>query len=186
MVQTPRGPNLSHRRWASGVLAGLALLLVLGAGPTSALPRREADLIAAARKGDLDRVSALVRDGVDVDARDRELGTALDAAEKEGRHEMVALLRANGARGSGKSVGDTVCVTPWAGSGFCGRVESRRHNRHRLSVLWVEGCGAGCAPDQQCSAGRTVGGGSKDALRDGDELEVPSWCLTRTAVAPRR
>jgi hypothetical protein len=132
------------------------------------------------------RTAALIRATGDVDARDRELATALDVAEKEGQTETAALLRARGARGSGKSVGDTVCVTPWDGSGFCGRVESRRGTHHRLTVLWVEGCGAGCAPDEQCSDARTVGGSSKDALGAGDELEVPSWCLTRTAVAPRR
>jgi hypothetical protein len=164
----------------------LAVLLVVGASPGGALTEREKDLIEAARRGDRARVAALLRAGASVDARDREAGTALDVAEKEGRTEIAALLRANGARGSGKSVGDTVCVTPWDGSGFCGRVESRRGNRHRLSVLRLEGCGAGCPPDEQCSGGRPVGGGAQGALRPGDELEVPSWCLTRTAVAPRR
>lgn len=167
-------------------MRGLVLLIVLGAATVGAAPEGDRGLVASARRGDLARVAALLRGGSDPDARDREAGTALDVAEKEGRRKMAALLRAHGARGSGKSAGDTVCVTPWAGSGFCGKVASRRGNLHGLTVLWLEGCGAGCAPDEQCSARRPVGGSSRNAIRVGDELLVPSWCLTRTAVAPRR
>ena len=167
-------------------MTGLVLWIVLGAATGGAAAERDKDLIASARKGDLARVAALLREGANVDARDREVGTALDVAERQGRRDMADLLRAHGARGSGKSVGDIVCVTPWAGSGFCGKVESRRGNLHGLTVLWLEGCGDGCAPDEQCSASRPVGGTARGAVRAGDELVVPSWCLTRTAVAPRR
>ena len=132
------------------------------------------------------RTTALIRATGDVDARDRELGTALDVAEKEGQAANAALLRAHGARGSGKSVSDVVCVTPWAGDGFCGQVLSRSGNRLRLGLLWLEGCALGCAPDAECSGGRPVGGAARHALRAGDGLVVPSWCLTRTAVPPRR
>jgi hypothetical protein len=161
---------------------GLVLLIVLCSMPLGA---DTAELVASARRGDLARVAGLLRGGADPDARDRAAGTALDVAEKEGLEEMAALLRAHGARGSGKSVGDTVCVTPWAGSGFCAKVASRRGNLHHLTVLWLEGCGAGCEPEEQCSARRPVGGTSSNAIRVGDDVSVPSWCLTRTAVAPR-
>jgi hypothetical protein len=132
------------------------------------------------------RTTTLIRATGDVDARDRELGTALDVAEKEGQATNAAQLRARGARGSGKSVGDIVCVTPWEGYGFCGRVQSRSGNRLRLGLLWLEGCAGGCAPDPECSGGRRVGGAEPRALQAGDEVLVPSWCLTRTAVQPRR
>jgi hypothetical protein len=166
----------------------LAPLLVVAsiAAPAGARPGAAGELLAAARRGDVARAAALLRAGADVDARDRELGTALDVAETQGRPELAALLRAHGARGSGKSVGDTVCVRPWAGSGLCGKVEARRRNQHRLTVLRIVGCESGCAPDAECSAGRPVGGTSSQAIRAGDELEVPSWCLTHTGVEPRR
>jgi hypothetical protein len=179
----------------AAVVLGLALAAAsLGAGKVdsagtrsgTSTKRNSAGLIAAARQGDRARVADLLRAGADPDVRDRESGTALDAAEKAGHDDVADILRANGARGSGKSVGDVVCVTPWAGSGFCGRVESRRGNFHGLDVLWLEGCGEGCAPDPQCSAGRPVGGAAPDAVRPGSAVVVPSWCLTRTGVVPRR
>lgn len=155
----------------------LGALLILAAAP-GALGEMSGEHAA--------RTAALIRATGDVDARDRELATALDVAEKEAQTETAALLRARGARGSGKSVGDVVCVTPWSGSGFCGRVQSRSGNRLRLGLLWLEGCAQGCAPDVECSGGRPVGGAASRALRGGEEVVVPSWCLTRTAVQPRR
>ena len=54
----------------------------------------------------------------------------------------------------------------------------------RLTVLRLEGCGGGCGPDHECSAGRAVGGPTADAVRAGVEVVVPSWCLTQTSVEP--
>jgi hypothetical protein len=165
--------------------ARLALVLVLAA-PVAATRAPREELPDAARSRDAKRAAALLRAGSDVDARDRELGTALDVAEKQGQAGMAALLRAHGARGSGKSVGDLVCVTPWDGSGFCGEVRARSGNRLEIGLLWLEGCALGCAADAECSDGRTLGGPARGALRTGDAVVVPSWCLTRTAVSPRR
>jgi ankyrin repeat protein len=168
-----------------GDAARVTALVRAGADINAATPSGATALIEAARRGQLDVAQVLITAGADVDSRHRELGTALDAAERAGQTEMIALLRAHGARGSGKSVGDTVCVERWGGSGFCGVVQSRRENRFSLRVARVEGCAAGCAPDEECSAGRPVGGEAAEALRAGAEVEVPSWCLTRTAVSPR-
>ncbi len=52
----------------------------------------------------------------------------------DGRAELARLLRAHGARGSGKSIGDTVCVRPWAGDGYCGVVQAVDPTRARLRV----------------------------------------------------
>ena len=162
----------------------LALLLVLAA-PVGASRAPREELVGAAVRGDASRAADLLRAGADPDARDRELGTALDVAETRGRGDLAGLLRAHGARGSGKSLGDVVCVTPWEGSGFCGVVRSRSGTRLELGVLWVEGCASGCAPDAECSGGRPVGGAAAGALVGGEAVTVPSWCLTRTGVPPR-
>lgn len=156
----------------------LGALLLLAASPGA---------LGGPHRGEsAERTADLIHATGDVDARDRELGTALDVAEKSGRATEAALLRGRGARGSGKSVGDVVCVTPWSGSGFCGEVLSRSGNRFRLGLLRVEGCAQGCAPDPECSGNRPVAGPETAALRVGDEVVVPSWCLTRTAVLLRR
>ena len=73
------------------------------------------------------------------------------------------LLRQHGARGSGKSIGDTVCVRPWQGDGYCAVVEAADPTRYRLRVSRVVGCAAGCAPEPSCSAGRAVGAGGLGA-----------------------
>jgi hypothetical protein len=92
------------------------------------------------------------------------------------------MLRRRGARGSGKSVGDTVCVRRWSGSGFCGLIEDVTGTDYRLGVTRLQGCLHGCPPDDDCSAGRPVGGGDRDAVRAGGEIRVKSSCLTDTAV----
>ena len=89
------------------------------------------------------------------------------------------MLRAAGARGSGKSIGDTVCVRPWAGEGFCAAVLARDATRFELHVeRWV-GCARRCAADAACSDGKTVGSGG---LGPGDRLWVEASCLTHTGV----
>jgi hypothetical protein len=139
-------------------------------------------LIEAAAAGRTEIARLLIEAGADPDARHRELGTALDAAARNRHLDIVRLLRERGARGSGKSVGDTVCVRPWSGRGFCGVVEDVNASGYRLGVTRLEGCAEGCPPDDDCSAGRPVGGGDPDRVRAGGEVWVRSWCLTHTAV----
>lgn len=143
-------------------------------------------LIEAAAMGRADVARALLKAGADPDARHRELGTALDAAQRNGHRALVELLRQHGARGSGKSVGDTVCVRPWSGSGFCGVIEDVAGSDYRLGVARLQGCQEGCPPDPDCSGGRPVGGADRDAVRAGGEVRVKSWCLTQTAVPSER
>jgi hypothetical protein len=100
-------------------------------------------------------------------------------AERSGQAALAHLLRARGARGSGKSVGDTVCVRPWQGDGYCGVVEAVDPTRAQLRVTGLVGCGRGCAAETACSAGRPVGPGGLSA---GDALWVPFSCLTHTGV----
>jgi hypothetical protein len=122
--------------------------------------------------------------GAAPDLPSRALGTPLDVAERAGHAEAAALLRQKGARGSGKSIGDTVCVRRWGGEGYCGAVTGVDATRHRIRVTSVSGCANGCAADTACSSGRSVGGG--DGLMVGDELWVSSSCLTHTGLGLAR
>jgi hypothetical protein len=133
----------------------------------------------AVENGDLATARVLLDGGATPDLRSRARGTALDVAERGGRAELARLLRARGARGSGKSIGDTVCVRPWAGEGYCGVVQAVGPTRFRLRVSEVVGCDRGCAADEACSAGRPVGGAG---ISSGDVLWVPASCLTHTGV----
>lgn len=133
----------------------------------------------AAASGDAPAVLALVRLGARPDLRARALGTPLDVAESAGRAEIARLLRAAGARGSGKSIGDTVCVRPWSGEGYCAVVAGRDATRFELRLTTLVGCRRGCGPQPACSAGRVVGAGG---LVAGDTLTVPASCLTDTGI----
>ena len=113
------------------------------------------------------------------DLRARARGTALDVAESSGRMQVARVLRAAGARGSGKSIGDTVCVRPWSGDGYCALVLSRDATRFELRLSEVKGCEKGCAAEAACSGGRVVGLGG---LAAGDRLWVAASCLTHTGV----
>ena len=170
-----------------------ALLLAAASGPAAAvrvLLRADADaeaatnsgwtpLHAAAEAGGLDSARALLDAEIDPDPRDRIRGTPLDVAEQADHDDVAGLLRERGAHGSGKSVGDTVCVRTWAGDGFCGVVEDRDVTRHRLRVSEVVGCDTACDADASCSGGRPVGPGG---LAAGESLWVPTSCLTHTGL----
>jgi len=169
---------------ALGDAARVGALVREGANVNAATASGLTPLIQAAVKGRTDVVRLLIEAGADPDARHRELGTALDAAQRNGHRDIVRMLRQRGARGSGKSVGDTVCVRRWSGSGFCGVIEDVTANEYRLDVTRLEGCPTGCPPDDECSEGRPVGGGDRDAVRAGAEVRIKSWCLTHTAVPP--
>ena len=173
----------SSRRLVAAVARGdatqVAALVRAGADPDAADHSGWTGLHQAAETGDLALARVLLAAGAHPDLRSRAQGTPLDVAERNGRAEMARLLRRHGARGSGKSIGDTVCVRPWGGDGYCAVVEGADPTRFRLRVSRVVGCAGGCAPEASCSAGRAVGAGGLGA---GDVLWVPASCLTHTGV----
>jgi ankyrin repeat protein len=154
-------------------------LLRQGADPDAADRSGWTGLHQAADTGDLSLARACLEAGAHPDLRSRARGTPLDVAERGRRLELAWLLRQHGARGSGKSIGDTVCVRPWRGDGYCAVVEAADPIRYRLRVSRVVGCGTGCEPEPSCSGGQVVGTGG---LGTGDVLWVPASCLTHTGV----
>jgi len=163
----------------SGRVGAVRALLRGGSTPDAATASGWTALHEAARVGSLDAVRALVGGGAAVDLRDRVRGTPLDVAEVSEQPEVARLLRARGARGSGKSLGDAVCVRVWRGEGYCATVVGRDATRHRLRLEELVGCGSGCAPSAECSDGRAVGPGG---LGPGELVWVPTSCLTDTGL----
>jgi hypothetical protein len=157
----------------------VAALVRKGANPDVADRSGWTGLHLAANTGDVALARLLLDAGAHPDLRSRARGTPLDVAETTGRDEIARLLRLHGARGSGKSIGDTVCVRPWQGDGYCAVVEAADPTRYRLHVSKVVGCEGGCVPDPACSAGQPVGVGG---LAAGSVLWVPASCLTHTGV----
>ncbi len=152
-----------------------------GAGVDVAGPGGRTPLIEAAERGQLDSVRLLVRAGADLRAHASGVGSPLDAADRSGNVEVANVLRRAGARSAtGKSVGDTVCVRPWGGDGYCGTVESVSKIQYRIQITQLVGCTQGCAPRAECSANRSVGG--PGGLAVGDEVDTVSTCLTHTGV----
>lgn len=164
---------------ASGRLDSVAALLRGGSDPDAADRSGWTALHAAAERGDVAIARALLDGRATPDLRSRARGTALDVAERAGRAAVAELLRARGARGSGKSLGDTVCVRPWQGDGYCGTITAVESIHVELRVTRVIGCAQGCAAQAVCSAGRPVGPGGLGAA---DALRVPFSCLTHTGV----
>jgi len=164
---------------ASGSADSVAALLRGAADPDRGDAGGWTALHQAALAGDTASARRLLDAGASLDRRARSRGTPLDVAETEGQGELAALLRARGARGSGKSIGDTVCVRPWAGEGYCAVVLGRDLTRFELRVTEVVGCDRGCAAESACSAGRPVGA---SGLGRGDSLPVPASCLTHTGM----
>jgi hypothetical protein len=157
-------------------------LLAQGAGVDARSADGRTPLIAAAQGGQIEAVQALIAAGANLNAATRGTGTALEVAERTGNTDIAALLLASGARSSGHSVGDTVCVLPWAGDGFCGTVKSFSIRSVSLQVTKIMGCTNGCSAKEECSESRLVGGA--DGLQAGSQIAVPSWCLTQTGVKP--
>ena len=164
---------------ARGDAAQVAALVRQGADPDTADRSGWTALHQAADTGDLALARVLLEAGAHPDLRSRARGTPLDVAERGGRLALARLLRLHGAKGSGKSIGDTVCVRPWRGDGYCAVVEAADPTRYRLRVSRVVGCAAGCEPEASCSGGQVVGAGG---LGVGDVLWVPASCLTHTGV----
>ena len=104
-----------------------------------------------------DSAELLIASGANINASQRGWGTPLEAAERTGHNELAAMLRRAGARSSGRSVGDTICVRPWQGDGYCAVVEEVNKTSFRLRVTEIIGCENGCQPKAECSASRAVG-----------------------------
>jgi hypothetical protein len=166
----------------AGDAATIHALLAQGAGIDATASDGRTALIAAAQSGKIDAVQLLIGAGADLDRRARGVGTALNIAENTGQAQIAALLLKAGARTTGKSVGDTVCVRPWGGDGFCGTVRSFAMKSVQIEVTKIVGCMGGCQAREECSAGKIVGG--SNGVQTGDQIAVPSWCLTQTGVNP--
>ena len=157
-------------------------LLAQGASVNATSADGRTALIAAVQQGHIDVVQSLIDGGANLDAATRGTGTALEVAERKGEAQIAALLLASGARSSGESVGDTVCVLPWGGEGFCGTVKSFSVRSVDIQVTKIVGCAKGCTAKAECSASRPVG--DPAGIRAGSRIAVPSWCLTKTGVRP--
>jgi len=167
---------------SSGQAETIKSLLAQGAGLNATAADGRTALIAAAQNGRIEAVRALIAAGANLNLSARSTGTALNVAENKGETEIAALLLASGAHSTGKSVGDTVCVRPWGGNGFCGTVKSFSVRAVQIAVTRIVGCTNGCAAKEECSAAMPVGGAN--GVQAGDPITVPSWCLTQTGVKP--
>ncbi len=176
--QASAEPRL-HQAARTGDIATLRAQLNSGISANLRDSSGRTALMQAAEAGQIDAARLLIEHGADVNAAAR-TGTALEAAERTGHMNVAALLRQSGARSSGHSLGDTVCVRPWGGDGYCGIVEAIDRNDFELRVTQIVGCKDGCAAKSECSAGRTVGGA--DGVKIGDKIDTKSWCLTHTGV----
>jgi ankyrin repeat protein len=157
-------------------------LLAQGANINATSTDGRTALIAAAQNNHLDVVQILVTAGANLNAAARGTGTALEAAENKGETQIAALLLASGAHSSGKSVGDTVCVLPWGGDGFCGTVKSFSIRSVAIQITKIVGCTNGCSAKVECSAAQPVGG--SNGVQAGSQIAVPSWCMSQTGVRP--
>jgi len=177
----PSEPRL-HKAARTGDLVLLQSELKRGADPNLRDRSGRTPLIYAADQGHLDAARALLKAGADPNLLARGWGSALETAERNGHNDIAAMLRKAGARSSGHSVGDTVCVRPWGGDGYCGRVLAVNRTAYTIHVTEIVGCKDGCPAKAECSAGRPVGGAAGIAV--GDDISTVSWCLTHTGVKP--
>jgi|GEM_PF-942280 len=163
----------------AGQLDAARLLLDAGADVNAFAHGGRTALIEATEQGGVGIAKLLVQHGADLNAICR-TGTALEVAERMGNNEIATLLRQAGARSSGRSVGDTVCVRSWGGDGYCGVVEAIDKTQYQLRVTQIVGCKGGCVAKAECSAEKPVGG--LDGISVGTEVNTESWCLTHTGV----
>jgi hypothetical protein len=167
---------------AAGQIEAVRLLLSMGADVNARTHAGRTPLIEAAAEGQLEAAQLLVKAGADLNFAQRGWGTALKAAERTGHNDIATMLLKAGARSTGSSVGDTVCVRPWDGDGYCGTVEAIDKTKYRIRVTQIVGCSDGCPAKAECSAGRPVGGA--EGVTTGDEVNTVSWCLTHAGVKP--
>jgi hypothetical protein len=166
----------------AGQVEAVRMLLAVGANINTRSSAGRTALVEAAEFGRNDAARILIDSGADLNASQRGWGSPLEAAERTGNNELAAMLRRAGARSSGRSVGDTVCVRPWQGNGYCGVVEEVNKTSFRIRVTQVVGCENGCEAKAECSESRVVGGA--DGIQAGDVITTVSWCLTHTGVQP--
>jgi ankyrin repeat protein len=166
----------------SGEVEAMRLLISSGASVNARSASGRPPLIEAAEFGRTDAARILLDSGADINAGQRGWGSPLEAAERTGNNELAALLRKAGARSSGRSIGDTVCVRPWKGNGYCGVVEAVNKTSFRIRVTRIVGCENGCEAKAECSESRIVGGA--DGIQAGNLVTTVSWCLTHTGVQP--
>ncbi len=166
----------------SGQVEAVRMLVAAGANINTTSAAGRTALIEAAEFGRNDAARILINTGADLNASQRGWGSPLEAAERTGNDELASMLRSAGARSSGRSVGDTVCVRPWQGNGYCGVVEEVNKTSFRIRVTKIVGCANGCVAKSECSESRTVGGA--DGIQTGDVITTVSWCLTHTGVQP--
>jgi hypothetical protein len=164
----------------TGQVEAVRLLLTAGADVNATSSTGRTPLIEAAEFGRVNSASLLIAAGAELNASQRGWGTALETAERTGNNEIAAMLRDAGARSSGRSIGDTVCVRPWQGNGYCGVVEEVNKTSFRLRVTEVVGCEEGCVAMTDCSSNRLVGGAN--GIQVGEVITTVSWCLTHTGV----
>jgi hypothetical protein len=189
-AQQPTGLDARNEKGLTPLIAAASAgqpdtvrsLLAQGAGINATAADGRTALIAAVQNNQIEVVQALISAGADLNRATRFTGTALNVAENRGEAKIAALLLASGAHSTGKSVGDTVCVRPWGGDGFCGTVKSFSIPSVQIQVTKIVGCENGCPAKPECSASKPVGGA--DGLQEGEEIAVPSWCLTQTGVKP--
>ncbi|HKX29449.1 MAG TPA: ankyrin repeat domain-containing protein [Blastocatellia bacterium] len=164
----------------AGQLEATRMLLNAGAGVNVSSKNGRTPLLEAAEGGRNAVARLLIDAGAELDANQRGVGTALEVADREGNRELAVMLRQAGARSSGRSVGDTVCVRPWNGDGYCGVVEEVSKTTFRIRVTELIGCADGCAAKAECSESKPVG--SSGGIQVGDVITTVSWCLTHTGV----
>ena len=169
---------------SGGHLDAVRLLLSSGADVNARTKAGRTALIEAAAQGQVSIARDLINAGADLNVNERGWGTALEVAERNGNNAIAAMLRNAGAKSSGRSPGDKVCVRPWGGDGYCGRVLSVEKAKFLLHVTEIVGCTdeGGCPAKDECSGGQPVGGTAGIAI--GDEVSVMNWCLTHTGVKP--
>jgi hypothetical protein len=167
---------------AAGQLGSVRVLLAAGANVNARANDGRTPLIEAAVQRRPKSAQLLIAAHADLNYEQRGWGTALEAAERTGHNDIAAMLRQAGARSSGHSPGDKVCVRPWGGDGYCGTVTAVNRVKYQIHVTEIVGCADGCPTKAECSAGRVVGG--RDGIKVGDDISTVSWCLTQTGVKP--
>jgi hypothetical protein len=163
-----------------GKLEVVRQLVNSGADVNPVGPGEKTPLMECAEQGQVEIARILIEAGADLNTLQRGWGTALELAERNGQVEMAALLSNSGAHRSGKSIGDTVCVRPWRGEGFCGVVEGINKTVFSLRVTQLVGCTEGCPPLRDLLESRPIGG--KTGIQVGDMVQVESSALTHTGI----